>query len=154
MKSIGRPQTYQANSRGLVLHGRDQLGRTGRIQEAASCIDEPIVFQMMGSERQPKGLYLAHEVGRLAGVSGDRVGQWARRGYIRSSQSEGRPRIYSYQDVAEAMVVHELDARRFDLRYIRATIDNLRSDYGEWPLQTARLFAENSDRVLARPQPR
>lgn len=56
----------------------------------------------------PRGHYLAREVGLLAGVPGHTVGQWARRGYIQSSQSAGRPRVYSFQDVAEAMVVHEL----------------------------------------------
>lgn len=66
----------------------------------------------------PRGHYLAHEVGWLAGVSGDRIGQWARRGYIRASQSDGRPHVYSYQDVAEAMVVHELLDHGADLRSI------------------------------------
>ncbi len=32
-------------------------------------------------ELRPRGYYLAHEAGWLAGVSGDRIGQWARRGY-------------------------------------------------------------------------
>src|SRR5688572_7510043 len=56
----------------------------------------------------PVGHYLANEVGRLAGVTGDQIGQWARYGYIRSSQSDDQPRVYSYQDVAEAMAVHQL----------------------------------------------
>ena len=62
-------------------------------------------------DMKPLGYYLAHEVGWLAGVSGDRIGQWARRGYIRSSVSSVVPLVYSYQDVAEAMVVHELIRR-------------------------------------------
>lgn len=66
-------------------------------------------------EMSPRGYYLAHEVGWLAGVSGDRIGQWARRGYIRSSVSSVVPRVYSFQDVAEAMVVHELLLRRHPL---------------------------------------
>ncbi len=36
-------------------------------------------------EMPPRGHYTAQAVGRLAGVSGQRVGQRARRGYIRSS---------------------------------------------------------------------
>ncbi len=52
-------------------------------------------------EMSPRGYYLAHEVGWLAGVSGDRIGQWARRGYIRSSVSSVVPGVYSFQDVAE-----------------------------------------------------
>ncbi len=55
-------------------------------------------------EMGPRGQFLSHVVGPLAGVSGQTIGQWARRGYIRSSQSSDAPRVYSYQDVAEAMV--------------------------------------------------
>jgi uncharacterized protein (DUF433 family)/DNA-binding transcriptional MerR regulator len=89
----------------------------------------------------PRGHYLAHEVGQLAGVSGERIGQWARRGYIRSSQSSGagRPRVYSYQDVGEAMVVHELVAADVPLRAIRRTIEALRATHGDWPLTAADL---------------
>jgi uncharacterized protein (DUF433 family) len=83
---------------------------------------------------------LAHEVGRLAGLSGDRIGQWARRGYIRSSQSTATPRVYSYQDVAEAMLVHELEERGVALHTIRTTIERLRRLYGtDWPLTRADL---------------
>ena len=88
----------------------------------------------------PRGHYLAHEAGRLAGVSGQTIGQWARRGYIRSSQSDGPPRVYSYQDVAEAMVVHELLERGIEHRRIKETIKNLReSSANAWPLTHARL---------------
>lgn len=73
----------------------------------------------------------------LAGVSGDRIGQWARRGYIRSSQSDGSPRVYSYQDVAEAILVHELEGK-VELAAIRRAIDQLREAYGDWPLTAAR----------------
>ena len=83
----------------------------------------------------PRGRYLAHEVGRLAGVSGQTVGQWARQGYIRSSQSDGRPRVYSFQDVGEAMVVHELLNRGATYGQIREHIQRLRERYGtDWPL--------------------
>jgi uncharacterized protein (DUF433 family) len=88
------------------------------------------------TEMPPRGHYLAQEVGLLAGVSGDRVGQWARRGYIRSSQSTGSPRVYSYQDVAEAMVVHELEDLGGDLKSIKRAIHRLRERAGlNWPLQ-------------------
>ena len=85
----------------------------------------------------PRGHYLAHEVGELAGISGERIGQWARRGYIRSSQSTGPPRVYSYQDVAEAIVVHELVETDVPMRAIRRTIEALRVTYGDWPLTAA-----------------
>ena len=63
----------------------------------------------------PHGGDTAWEAGQLVGVSGQKVGQWARRGYIRSSVSDGRPRMYSFQDVAEAMVVHDLLERGVNL---------------------------------------
>jgi uncharacterized protein (DUF433 family)/DNA-binding transcriptional MerR regulator len=86
----------------------------------------------------PRGHYLAGEVGALAGVSGNRVGQWARNGYINSSQSDGPPRVYSYQDVAEAMVVHELVERDIPYREIRDHIEDLRMRFGiDWPLTQA-----------------
>jgi uncharacterized protein (DUF433 family)/DNA-binding transcriptional MerR regulator len=87
----------------------------------------------------PRGWYLAAEVGQLVGVSGDRIGQWARHGYIRSSQSTGSPRIYSFQDVAEAMAVHELLRRGVRHDEIRRAIENLREQYGDWPLTEAPL---------------
>ena len=96
----------------------------------------------------PVGHYLAHEVGQLAGVSGDRIGQWARFGYIRSSQSEGSPRIYSYQDVAEAMVVHSLIEDGMPMTKVRVAVQNLRDEFGPWPLQDAPLYAESDRRLL------
>lgn len=89
----------------------------------------------------PRGLYLANDVGRLAGVSGDQIGQWARYRYIRSSQSGGRPRVYSYQDIAEAMVVHQLRDNGASYKLIRFTLDALRddADVGDWPLSHAQL---------------
>jgi uncharacterized protein (DUF433 family)/DNA-binding transcriptional MerR regulator len=97
----------------------------------------------------PRGHYLAHEVGRLVGVSGNAIGQWARRGLIRSSQSTGAPRVYSFQDVAEAMLVHELLERGAEHRDIRRTIENLRRDYRDWPLTRARLSTSSDGRVYA-----
>ena len=86
----------------------------------------------------PRGRYLAHEVGVLAGVSGGKIGQWARRGYIKSSVSNELPRIYSYQDVAEAMVVHDLLTNGVPHKEIRTAIDSLQ-EYGDWPLTHAPL---------------
>jgi uncharacterized protein (DUF433 family) len=90
-------------------------------------------------EMHPRGYYLAHEAGWLAGVSGDRIGQWARRGYIRSSVSPIVPLVYSYQDVAEAMAVHELILRGTPLQRIKRAIELLREEYGDWPLTQAPL---------------
>lgn len=86
----------------------------------------------------PRGHYLAHEVGFLAGVSGQTIGQWAKNGYIRSSWGDKTPRTYSFQDVAEAMVVHELIEDRIDYSEIREAIAGLRERFGnDWPLMGA-----------------
>jgi DNA-binding transcriptional MerR regulator len=85
------------------------------------------------------GHLLAGEVGELAGVSGTTIGQWARWGYIRSSQSEGEPRVYSVEDVAEAAIVADLLARGVRHADVRRTVERLRADYGDWPLSEARL---------------
>lgn len=91
-------------------------------------------------ELPPRGRYLAAEVGRLAGVSGNMIGQWARRGYIQSSVSQGRPRVYSYQDIGEAMVVHALLDHGVAHPEVLETIRSLRAEHGHsWPLSHADL---------------
>jgi DNA-binding transcriptional MerR regulator len=83
-----------------------------------------------------RGRYVAWEAGQLAGVSGLTLGQWARRGYIRASMDAGTPHVYSFRDVAEAMVVHEMLERGVSHREIRHAIDRL-DEYGDWPLTDA-----------------
>ena len=85
------------------------------------------------------GQFLAAEVGELAGVSGTTIGQWARWGYIRSSASDGEPRVYSVEDVAEAAIVGELLARGVPHVDIRRAIARLADEYGAWPLSEAPL---------------
>jgi uncharacterized protein (DUF433 family)/DNA-binding transcriptional MerR regulator len=87
----------------------------------------------------PRGRYLAWEAGQLAGVSGLTIGQWARRGYIRSSVGQELPRVYSFQDIAEAMVVHELLDRGVTHRDIKQAIRALGDRHGDWPLTDAQL---------------
>lgn len=89
----------------------------------------------------PRGRYLAQEVGQLAGVSGGTVGQWANYGYLRASQSAvgEYPKVYSFQDVAEAIIVHELLEKRVPLPALRPIIEGLRERYGDWPLQHTQL---------------
>src|SRR3954469_20053178 len=89
----------------------------------------------------PRGHYLAQEVGRLAGVSGSKVGQWVHYGYIRASQSAAGeyPRVYSFQDVAEAIMVHELVEQKVPLKVLRPVIESLRERFGDWPLQHAQM---------------
>src|SRR3954447_8452584 len=86
---------------------------------------------------QPHGRLLAGEVGALAGVSGTTIGQWARRGYIRSSQSSDEPRVYSVEDVAEAAIVSELLERGVTHGEIRSAVERLGGR--GWPLSEAHL---------------
>ena len=92
----------------------------------------------MAQRAKPHGHFLAGEAGELAGVSGNTIGQWARWGYIRPSQSDGDPHVYSVEDIAEAAVVSELLGRGVRHRVVRRAIEHL-DDYGEWPLSAARL---------------
>lgn len=87
-------------------------------------------------EMPPRGHYLAYEAGRLAGVSGQTIGQWKHYGYIHASQvADTYPNVYSYQDVAEAMVVHILVDRDVPLDEIGRAIKRLRDRFGrDWPL--------------------
>jgi DNA-binding transcriptional MerR regulator len=93
----------------------------------------------------PHGSFLARDVGALAGVSGNTIGQWARWGYIRSSVSAGEPRVYSVEDVAEAAIVHALLERGVKHAQIRRVLGQL-SEYGEWPLSEAPLATTEEPR--------
>jgi DNA-binding transcriptional MerR regulator len=87
---------------------------------------------------RPHGHFLAAEAGELAGVSGTTIGQWARRGLIRSSVSDDDPRVYSVEDVAEAAMVRALLERGVRHADLHRLIDRL-ADYGDWPLSEAAL---------------
>jgi DNA-binding transcriptional MerR regulator len=87
---------------------------------------------------KPHGHFLAGEAGELAGVSGTTIGQWARWGYIRASQSWGDPHVYSVEDIAEAAIVRVLLERGVRHADIRRAVQRL-SDYGDWPLSEAPL---------------
>jgi DNA-binding transcriptional MerR regulator len=84
------------------------------------------------------GHLLAGDAGELVGVSGTTIGQWARHGYIRPSQSAELPHVYSVEDVGEASIVSELLRRGVRHADVRRAIAALRG-YGEWPLSEARL---------------
>jgi DNA-binding transcriptional MerR regulator len=89
----------------------------------------------------------AGEAGELVGVTGNTIGQWARWGYIRASQSDGDPHIYSVEDVAEAAVVRALLERKVRHRSVRLAIAHL-DDYGEWPLSQAPLATTPDGRLV------
>ncbi len=95
--------------------------------------------KMLSMDRNPRaiGHYSAAEVGRLAGVSARRVGQWARFGIIPSISR--RPRVYSYADAGEAVLVRYLVQLGLKPREVRQIVENLRDQYGEWPLASAPL---------------
>jgi DNA-binding transcriptional MerR regulator len=84
------------------------------------------------------GSFLAGEVGELAGVTGNTIGQWARWGYIRASRSDGDPHVYSVEDIAEAAMVHALLERGVSHMQVRRAIGQL-GEYGDWPLSEAPL---------------
>jgi DNA-binding transcriptional MerR regulator len=100
---------------------------------------------------RPHGRFLAAEAGELAGVSGTTIGQWARRGLIRSSVSDEDPRVYSVEDVTEAAVVRGLLERGIRHADVHRLIARL-GDYGRWPLSAAALATttEQAPRIVLR----
>ena len=74
------------------------------------------------------------------------MGQWARRGLIRSSQRDAEPRLYSVEDVAEAAIVRALLEAGAGHSEIHRAIGRLP---GRWPLSAADL-AVTVDRRIAR----
>jgi DNA-binding transcriptional MerR regulator len=96
---------------------------------------------------RPHGEFRAAEVGEMAGVSGTTVGQWARRGLIRSSQRDDEPRLYSVEDVAEAAIVRALLEAGASHGEIHRAIRRLP---GRWPLSQADLAVMVDGRVARR----
>jgi len=99
-------------------------------------------------------VYSAGEVGHLAGVAGDRVGQWARWGHIAASVSAGEPHVYGWDDAAEAIAVHELLERGIGLKEIRWAVGEL-GGAATWPLARAgvhvvhgRIAVERGDELV------
>lgn len=85
-----------------------------------------------------RGHYLAWEAGQLAGVSGNKIGQWARRGYIVASPSADVPEGLPATRAWPRIVVHDLLERGVVHGDIRTAIAALH-DYGDWPLTGADL---------------
>jgi len=79
------------------------------------------------------------------GVTGNTIGQWARWGYIRASQSQGDPHVYSVDDVAEAAMVHALLDAGASHAQVRRAIAHLP---GRWPLSDARLSVTDTGRIV------
>lgn len=86
------------------------------------------------------GVFSPRRAGQLAGVGGDRIGQWARYGLIRPTIYEGRPaNRYAFYDVAEAIVVHWLHEQGFSYDEIHTAISNADGEHRTWPLLEAPL---------------
>jgi uncharacterized protein (DUF433 family) len=86
------------------------------------------------------GHYSTYEVARLAGVSPRRIGRWHELGVIPAT---GRvPGTYSYADAAEAVLAHYLVNQGLRPGDVSTLVENLRDDYGLWPLATAPLEHE------------
>jgi uncharacterized protein (DUF433 family) len=85
-------------------------------------------------------IFSPFHAGALAGVSGNRVGQWARYGLIKPTPFRGRPaNLYEFRDVAEAIVVHWLVEQGFSYGDIHRAIEQASSEHPDWPLLTAPL---------------
>lgn len=95
---------------------------------------------MRRDDELEEGVYSPGMTGALAGVSGYSIGQWARYGLIRPSVYRGRPaHLYSYRDVAEAIVIHWMTSQGITYRDIRDALDDVAAEHPRWPLLTAPL---------------
>ncbi len=84
---------------------------------------------------EQRAIFPPYRAGALAGVSGYRIGQWARYGLIRPTLFHGRPaNRYAFNDVAEAIVVHWLRDKGFGYPAIHSVIDAARKAFPAWPL--------------------
>lgn len=104
-------------------------------------------------------VYSPAMAGALAGVSGLSIGQWARHRLIQPTVYEGRPvNLYSYFDVAEALVVRWMLDEGVSHRDIRLALDRVRDDHPRWPLLrsdlgVARLSVDDRARLVRRDAP-
>lgn len=103
---------------------------------------------MKGPSETPFGRYSAREVSHLTGVPPRRIGQWARRGCILRSHLDSPKFPYSYQDVAETLVVRKLLEQEVRLADVRRAVTRLRDEFGAWPLQDAPLQSDEYRRIL------
>lgn len=101
---------------------------------------------MGGNEPRAIGHYSAAEVARLAGVSARRIGSWARYGIIPSISK--KPRVYSYADAAEAVLVQYLLQQGLDTTTIRLIVLGLRDRHTRWPLTNAPLEHDGAFLVI------
>jgi uncharacterized protein (DUF433 family)/DNA-binding transcriptional MerR regulator len=109
-------------------------------REGLRIVRQNDVSTMISKAPDPTGVFTPYRAGALAGVSGYRLGQWARYGLVRPTWYRGRPaNLYDFHDVAEAIVVHWLLDQRFSYGQIHEAIDAARTEYPDWPLLMAPL---------------
>lgn len=105
-----------------------------------TCEPRAVLATQLTSDDLEFGVYSPGMAGALAGVSGQSIGQWARHGIIRPSVYRGRPaNLYSYYDVAEAVVVRWFVTLGVSHRAIRKALDGVRDEHPDWPLLRAPL---------------
>lgn len=96
--------------------------------------------QTLKKRREAGATYGAHRIAAFAGVSGQRVGQWARNGLISASVYQGKPaHLYSTSDASEAIVIRWLVEEGFSYAKIHHAIDQAAEKWPDWPLLTAPL---------------
>src|SRR5947207_3254753 len=130
-RSLTRPSAARQSHDGHNPRRSDAVAKRGPSRAGTTTRSSRRLRRRWGREvlhLETRATYVANEVGRLAGVSGHKIGQWARNGYIQGVASDpGRfPLLYSFQDIAEAIIVHELLDRDASYAQIRRTTGNLR----------------------------
>lgn len=103
---------------------------------------------MKGTSESPFGRYSTREVSHLTGVPPRRIGLWARRGCILRSRPDFPKYPYSYQDVAETLVVRKLLEQEVPFADARRAVTRLRDDCGNWALRDAPLRSDEYRRIL------
>lgn len=96
----------------------------------------------------PLGRYSVREVSHLTGVCPRRIGQWARRGCIARSRPESAKHPFSYQDVAETLLVRKLLEAGVRSADARRAVTRLREECGNWPLRDPPLQMDEYRRML------
>jgi uncharacterized protein (DUF433 family) len=100
---------------------------------------------------RPTGFFAAEDGALVAGVPVARFRAWVRSRMIEPSIARAPIAVYSFQDVAQALVVRELEDRGVGAREIARAVSALRPRYGRWPLLSAELFTEHlPPRVIRR----
>ena len=85
--------------------------------------------------QEPRGHYPLTEAAWIVGLRPQRVSDWVRKGHVCASQQASSPFVFSYQDLAELLLIHDLlSNHRVPWEQIADTISGLKEDHGCWPL--------------------